>query len=51
MLVKNAMDKESDHFAGLGDVIKKMSKQFSSYSEISLFKIGAQGMALNGKST
>ena len=51
MLVKNAMDKESDHFAGLGDVIKKMSEQFSSYSEISLFKIGAQGMALNGKNT
>ena len=51
MLVRNALDKESEHFAGLGEVIKKMSKQFSSYSEISLFKIGSQGMALNGKNT
>jgi NADH-quinone oxidoreductase subunit G len=51
MLVRNALDKESDHFAGLGEVIKKMSEQFSSYSEISLFKIGSQGMALNGKNT
>lgn len=51
MLVRNALDKESEHFAGLGEVIKKMSEQFSSYSEISLFKIGSQGMALNGKNT
>ena len=51
MLVRNALDKETEHFAGLGEVIKKMSEQFSSYSEISLFKIGAQGMTLNGKNT
>ena len=50
MLVRNALDKESDHFADLGEVIKKMSEQFSSYSEISLFKIGTHGMVLNGKS-
>ena len=50
MLVINALDKESEHFTGLGEVIKKMSEQFSSYSEVSLFKIGTQGMALNGKS-
>jgi hypothetical protein len=50
-LVRNALDKESEHFAGLGEVIKNMSEQFSSYSEISLFKIGSQGMALNGKNT
>ena len=51
MLVINTLDKDSEHFAGLGEVIKKMSEQFSSYSEISLFKIGAQGIALNGKNT
>ena len=51
MLVSNALDKESDHFADLGEVIKKMSNQFSSYSDVSLFKIGTHGMALNGKST
>jgi hypothetical protein len=50
MLVINALDKDSEHFADLGEVIKKMSDQFSSYSDVSLFKIGAQGMALNGKS-
>jgi len=49
--VSNALDKESEHFADLGEVIKKMSNQFSSYSDISLFKIGTRGMALNGKST
>jgi len=51
MLVSNALHRESEHFADLGEVIKKMSNQFSSYSDISLFKIGTHGMALNGKST
>jgi hypothetical protein len=46
MLVSNALDKESEHFTGLGEVIKKMSEQFSSYSEVSLFKLGTQGKAL-----
>jgi hypothetical protein len=51
MLVSNALHRESEHFADLGEVIKKMSNQFSSYSDVSLFKIGTHGMALNGKST
>ncbi len=50
MLVSNALHRNSEHFADLGEVIKKMSNQFSSYSDISLFKIGTHGMALNGKS-
>ena len=51
MLVSNALHRESEHFADLGEVIKKMSNQFSSYSDVSLFKIGTHGIALNGKST
>ena len=49
MLVSNALDKEYECFAGLGEVIKKMRDQFFSYSDVSLFKIGTQGIALNGK--
>ena len=51
MLVSNALQRESEHFTDLGEVIKKISDQFSSYSDVSLFKIGTHGMALNGKST
>ena len=46
MLVRNALHKESEYFADLGEVIKKMGDQFPNYSGISLFKIGTQGMAL-----
>ena len=46
MLVRNALQKESEYFADLGEVIKKMGDQFPNYSGISLFKIGTQGMAL-----
>ena len=45
MLVRNALHKESEYFADLGEVIKKMGDQFPNYSGISLFKIGTQGMA------
>ena len=46
MLVRNALHKESEYFADLGEVIKKMGDQLPNYSGISLFKIGTQGMAL-----
>ena len=49
MLVRNALYKESEHFADLGDVIKKMGDQFPKYAGVTLFKIGTHGISLNGK--
>ena len=50
MLIRNALNKESEQFANIGEVIKKMGDDYPDYSNISLFKIGTHGMALNGKS-
>jgi len=44
------LNKESEKFSNIGEVIKKMGDDYPDYSDISLFKIGTQGMALNGKS-
>ncbi|MEE2765606.1 MAG: molybdopterin-dependent oxidoreductase [Candidatus Neomarinimicrobiota bacterium] len=49
MLVRNALNKESEYFADLGDVIKKMGDQFPKYAGVTLFKIGTHGISLNGK--
>lgn len=51
MLVRNALQKDSEQFADLGEVIKRMSDQFPDYAGVSLFKIGAMGIAVNGKNT
>ena len=51
MLVRNALHKDSEQFADLGRVIKRMSDQFPDYAGVSLFKVGAMGIAVNGKNT
>ena len=51
MLVRNALQKDSEQFADLGGVIKRMSDQFPDYAGVSLIKVGAMGIAVNGKNT
>ena len=49
MLVRNALDKKTEHFVELGEVMKKMGKKFENYGGITFFKVGDQGYSINGK--
>ncbi len=42
------MDNSENNFTEISDLMKDMGKQFSAYSDISFFKLGDQGISLDG---
>jgi len=49
MLVRNALDRKTEHFVEIGEVMKKMGEKFENYAGITFFKVGDQGYSINGK--
>ena len=45
--ILNLIDKTENRYVDLNDLMKGLGKQFSSYSDISLFKLGEQGISLS----
>ena len=45
--ILNLIDKTENRYVDLNDLMKGLGKQFPSYSDISLFKLGEQGISLS----
>jgi formate dehydrogenase major subunit len=45
--ILNLIDKTENRYIDINDLMKDMGKQFPSYSDISLFKLGDRGISLS----
>ena len=48
--ILSMIDNNGGTYNDISDILKNMGKDYQSYSEISLFKLGDQGLRLNGSS-
>ncbi len=48
--ILSLIDKNGDTYNDISDILKNIGNDFPSYSNISVFKLGDQGLRLNGSS-